>query len=285
MGESKLKKNRRIPTTKREKIHVDRTQRVVEHKPFKLSESVILDTTGIPSSFSLLISTIKDTYKYRWRTFFFILSYGLIWYVLTYADTSSAASALYGAIFGVIATMATVWMVRHRDSGERVTVRFAYYNGMVQLIPFILIILFAAIQLTPVFAGFALFQVATTSGAVVTRLEQSVPILIWAFGGILSLYWLTSTLMAVYIVTIPGTLPVEALRAAKRLVDGRRWFIQRRIILGIGFIVAIYFGFAYLFAKQDWSGAIKQLGILFPIISIPIVNTYFYKLYKSLLDK
>ena len=285
MSESKLKKTKKIPTTKREKSSVNKTQRMVEHKPFRLSESVVLDTTGLPSSLSLLMATIKDTYKYRWRTFFFILSYGLIWYFLIYADSSSSTSALYGAVFSVLATLATIWMVRHRDAGERVTIRFAYYNGMVQLIPFILIILFAAFQLMPTLAGFAFFQIAISSGAVVTRLEQAVPALVWAFGAILSLYWLTPTLMAMYVVTIPGTLPVEALRAGKRLVDGRRWFIQRRIIIGIGFVVATYLLFAYVFARQDWSGAISQLNILFPIISIPIVNTFMYKLYKSLLDK
>ena len=288
MGEAsrrkKAKAKKQRPSTSKLETHkVQQTKATVEHKPFKLSKAVVLDTTGLPSSWTLLWSTIKDTYTYRWRTFFFILSYGLFWYGLTFSDTGSTTSALYGSVFGIIASLASIWMIRHREAGEEVTIRFAYYRGMVQLIPFFLVLAVLSLQLIPAGVGFFIFEISTTSGFVVTALEQSVPILIWVFGGILSLYWLTATLMALYVVTIPGTLPMDALAAGKKLVDGRRWFIQRRLLIGIAVVGGLYALLAYWFASAEWTNALEQLTIIFPMAVIPVTHTYLYKLYNSLI--
>ncbi len=139
------------------------------------------------------------------------------------------------------------------------------------------------LQLIPSYIGFYIFQTAVQSGAVVTIVEQAVPSILWAFLGMLSLYWITATLMSLYIVTIPNTLPLQALRSGWKLVDGRRWFIIRRLIIGIVALSTVYAGFAYWFTSQEWTEALRQLSILFPIISLPVVHTYLYKLYKSLL--
>src|SRR5690606_852821 len=47
---------------------------------------------------------------------------------------------------------------------------------------------------------------------------------------VLSLYWVTSTLIALVVVTLPGMYPLRALRTAHELVVGRRLRIVLRIV-------------------------------------------------------
>lgn len=275
----------KLTTNKHETKRVEETERSVTHRSFKLSELPKIDNSGLPSSLALVWETIQDTYRYRWRTFFFILSYGIIWYGFVLTDPNSVASAIFGMIVGIIASLATIWMIRHREAGDKVTIRGAYYRGMVQLVPFILVSGVLALQLAPGYLGFAIFDTATRSGAVVTNLEYAVPLIVWIFLTCISLYWATAGIMSLYIATIPGTFPMHALYSGKKLVDGRRWFIFRRLLIG-GILVSVaYLGIGYLLASQNLDDAVAQLAIVFPIVIIPVIHAYTFKIYNSLLSK
>ena len=280
-----MKRNRKPTVNKREAKNVDEVERSVTHSSFKLSALPKIDNSGLPSSFTLLWQTITDTYKYRWRTFFLVLSYGIIWYGFVLTDPNSVASGIFGINISIIASLASIWIIRHREAGDRVTIRGAYYKGMVQLVPFILVSMVLALQLTPGYIGFAVFDTATKSGAVVTALEYMVPLLIWLFSLSVSMYWATAGVMSLYIATIPGTLPMQALRAGKKLVDGRRWFIFRRFIIGGVFVTAMYLGIGYGLAQLKLDEVVAQLSTLFPIIIIPALHTYVFKIYSSLIEK
>jgi len=275
---------KRISPSKRESKSVESTERLLKHTSFSLSGATAIKSDNFKSSFVLLWETLKDTYMYRWRTFFFVLSYGIIWYVLAGTNTSKATASIYSIIFGIIASLAAIWMIRHREAGERVTIRLAYYEGMVQLIPYCAIVFFLTLQLLPAFVGFYIFQTTILSGAVVSTFERSVPGIVWLFLSLLSLYWTTATLMSMYVVTIPYKKPIESIRIGRSLVDGRRWFIIRKVMIGSATIVLVFAGFAYWFVSQKWDEALQQLSVIFPIITLPIVHTYLYKLYKSLLE-
>ena len=279
------KKNpkKRISPSKRESKSVESTERLLKHTSFSLSGASAIKSEDYKTSFVLLWETIKDTYKYRWRTFFFILSYGIIWYILAGTNTTKSTSSVFSIIFGIIASLAAIWMIRHREAGEKVTIRLAYYEGMVQLIPFCAIVFFLSLQLVPSFVGFYIFQTTILSGSVVSTFERSVPAIIWVFLTLLSLYWTTAILMSMYVVTIPYKKPIESIRIGRSLVDGRRWFIIRKVIIGMAAITLVFAGFAYWFVSQKWEEALSQLSVVYPIITLPIIHTYLYKLYKSLL--
>lgn len=278
-------KKTNLTVNKRETKNISEAERSVTHLSFKLSALPKIDNSGLPSSFSLLWQTIKDTYTYRWRTFFFVLSYGIVWYGFVLTDPNSIASSIFGLITSVIASLAAIWMIRHREAGNKATIRGAYYRGMVQLIPFILVSLVLALQLAPGYIGFAIFDTATSSGAVVTPLEYMVPLLLWLFATSVSMYWATAGVMSLYVSTIPGTMPMQALRSGKKLVDGRRWFVFRRFIIGAAFVVGLYLGVGYVLASFKWDDAVAQMSTLFPIVIIPLVHTYTFKIYSSLLEK
>jgi len=275
----------KISVNRTEVSRVNKTPVNVNHKSFKLTDLPKIDNSGLPSSFSLFWQTLKDIYRYRWQTFFFIISYGFFWYGFVYADSSSAASGIFGMMVGIIASLAGIWIVRHREAGQKLKIRDGYYKGMVQLIPFFLIIILLTLQLAPSYVGFAVFDTALKSGAVVTVLEYSVPLIVWIFLTGVSLYWTTATLMSIYVATIPGVLPMEAIRSGKKMVDGRRWFVFRRLLIGGLFMVATYLSVGYLLSSQNWDGAVRQLSVIFPILVIPFLHTYMFKIYNSLLEK
>jgi len=286
MARSKPRPKKRLVTaSNREDARLSETDRILKHKSFSLSHAPTIDNSGIPSSFNLLIKTIKHLYRYRWRNFFFVLSYGIWWYLLTKNDINTTAGAVYGTVFGCIASLASIWLIRHREAGERATIRLAYYRGMVQLIPFFLVLVVLMLQLMPSYVGLIIYQTVEQTGVAVSTIETAFVITIWIFLSAVSMYWGVATLMSLYIATIPGTFPLDALRSGVKLVEGRRWFVLRRVLLGSLLTVAIYSGLTTLFSSLGWTFVLQQLAIVYPMVFLPVGHTYIYKLYNSLLKK
>ncbi|HSH56185.1 MAG TPA: hypothetical protein VK983_05185 [Candidatus Limnocylindrales bacterium] len=201
--------------------------------------------------------------------------------VTTDASSGQAASAYQSFVF-IITSLAIIWALRKVWAAEAFRARDAYYKGMYPLVPFLLVLLVIGLQLLPLLLGGALYALIVGNGIAANGIELAIVALVFFGLGLLSLYLIASSLMALYIVALPDMTPIKALRSAKQLVKGRRWIVLRKLLfLPLALLVA---------------GALLLLPIilLVPVlapwvffgataVSIVIGHSYCYTVYRELL--
>lgn len=167
--------------------------------------------------------------------------------------------ATYGMFLFIIFSLAMIWLLRAMYEGKQVRVRDGFYRGMVGLVPVIIIYGIMVLQLLPMTLGGIVFSIVSLNGIAVNVVESAI---VWMFAlglMLLSAYFLASSIMAIYVVTLPDVSPMEALGQSKKIVKGRRAKIMVRMICG----VIIY-------------GLIAGLGLLVLISIIPSVAVYWW---------
>jgi hypothetical protein len=198
------------------------------------------------------------------------------------ASTSGTGSALQSALF-VIESLVIIWALRHLLSGQSITVKMAYYRSMAPLIPFLLVLFMIIIQLLPVtLGGVILAAVATsvfTSSTVLTVFTAIIFLLLAAW----SIYMISASVFALYIVTLPDMSPRPALRSAKDLVRFRRWAVIRKVFFMPIFMVLIM-GIVIVPLILFAQSIVPVVFYILSMLSILFVHTYLYSLYRELLD-
>lgn len=197
---------------------------------------------------------------------------------------SSETAGAYQFFIGLIASLAIIWALRQVLASNSVRVRDAYYRGMHPLVPFILVLMVIGLQLLPLLIGSALYSIVTTNGIAVYAIEK----ILWAvaFGGLalLSLYLISSSLFALYIVTLPNMTPLKALRSARQLVKGQRWTVLRKIVglpLMLLFVAAVV-----VVPIIIWLTPLTQwVFFVLTMLGLTAVHAYMYTLYRELLDE
>jgi hypothetical protein len=198
--------------------------------------------------------------------------------------TSNAAAGVYQLILFIIVSLAVIWALRHVLAQQRVTTRDAYYKGMYPLIPYTLVLLVIGLQLLPVLIGLSVYQLVVISGVAASTIE----VVLWgllAFGtALISLYLLASSIIALYIVTLPNIAPMLALRTARKLVKARRWTVLRKMLflplimlMGLGIILIPFILVAPMVA--GW------LLFVLGIVALIVGHVYFFTLYQELMNE
>lgn len=223
-------------------------------------------------------------------------------------DSLSTATALFTAtIFGTIATsrsdlqqflsvlmgfllwLAVVWTARMRLASKAMKLRDALYNCAGPLIPSFLIFLVIVLQLIPAAVGIFLITVAQATGL----LQNGVEVMVFTVAAILlcflSLYWVSASLMALIVVTLPNMYPWRALSTASQLVIGQRWALALRLVI-LG--VLVFVGWAVVlyptlllegWLRFDWLPLVPIVVQLLSAASLVYGSLYMYKMYRSML--
>src|SRR4051812_3698769 len=143
---------------------------------------------------------------------------------------SSQTAGAYQFFLALIVSLAIIWALRQVAAGTSLRVRDTYYKGMYPLVPFVLVLLVVGLQLIPLLVGASLYSLVITNGIAVYFVEKFLWALLYGLLALLSLYMLSSSLFALYIVTLPDMTPLRALRSARELVRFRRWTVLRKIL-------------------------------------------------------
>ena len=197
---------------------------------------------------------------------------------------SSQTAGAYQLILGLVASLAVIWALRQVLAGQRVRVRDTFYLGMYPLVPFVLVLLVIGLQLVPLLIGSTLYTLVITNGIAAYFIEQLIWGLLYALLALLSLYMITSSLFALYIVTLPDMTPMKALRSARELVRYRRWTVLRKLICLpiILFVVAAIIMVPIII----WLTPLAQwVFFLLTMLSLVAIHTYMYTLYRELLNE
>ncbi len=195
---------------------------------------------------------------------------------------SGEVAQVYQTFLIIIASLALIWLYRQQQAGNYVTMKMSFYRGMYPLVPFILVLLVIGLQLIPALVGNFLFTTVIDGGLAVGGLEQTVWLLFFIMTLLLSLYMISSSSIALYLVTLPEMTPIIALKQARELVRHRRFAILLRAIAIVLVIFAILFVVVLpvIFIAPTLA---EWMFFAVTVLGIPLVNAYMFTLYRELL--
>lgn len=197
-------------------------------------------------------------------------------------NSSSQTAGAYQLFLVLIASLAVIWALRQVLAGTAIRTKDAYYRGMYPLIPFVLVLLVVGLQLLPLLLGASLYNLVVGNGIAVHAAEK----VGWGLGCILlaiwSLYMISSSLFALYIVTLPDMTPLKALRSARQLVRGRRWTVLRKVLFLP--VLLLIVAAVVMLPIILWLTPLAQwVFFLLTMLSLTAIHTYMYTLYRELL--
>lgn len=129
---------------------------------------------------------------------------------------------VYLIIFGLFMWLTVVWLLRHILAKDKVKMRDGLYNAGSPVIPTMLIFIVLLLQLLPILIAMIAYSAAQASGLLVGGVEAMLFWVAAAILAILSVFWITGTVLALVIVTLPGMYPMRALSIAGDIILGRR---------------------------------------------------------------
>lgn len=256
---------------------------------------------GIQSqeTYSVLTNTLKETgsdlFSGNWGA---IGQAGLL--LASIASTGVSAEMtesqqIFSVFIFLLAWLTSVWLLRNLLAGHKVKLRDGLYSSGAPIFAMLIVVIFIAIQLIPAALALIGYSAAATTGLLEGR---AVSMLFWIGAAlliVLSLYWITSSLFAMIIVTLPGMYPYRAIRAASDMMLGRRikillrWLWMALIIVLVWALVMIPIILLDMALKSVWP-AIEWLPIV-PIATLIMagattiwMSTYVYLLYRKVVD-
>lgn len=291
-----------------------------KYRSFKLQKKIKPEPRAIPTSLALLKGSLRFIWSNK-RVFAALLFiYGLIYFLLIrtpiptdmesiqelveVALGSGSQQSLEGnfATLGVVLgsagtlqqnptvaalgtlvlSLATVWATRQIHNQQILKARDAYYQGMTGVFPVLMVLMVLSLQLIPFAIASFVYTTARAGQLFVTGAEDLAFFIVALLIGLLSFYWITSTIIALYVASLPGMYPLKALRAAKKLVKFQRFMVFRRIIalpvvLGVAYALILLLVIRFLPSRAFLAAEVMQL------LMIPLVNVYLYKLYRALI--
>lgn len=204
-------------------------------------------------------------------------------YMLVGGGSKVAADAgVYQSLLLVIGSLAMIWALRHVYLNKRIRIRDAYYKGMYPFIPLLLVMAVITIQLIPLMIGVTLYQNIVLQHVAVGSVEIGAFTALSILVALPTFYMVVSSVMALYIVTLPEMTPMKALRSARNIVRYRRLKIWWRIlviavassILLTVVVVPVIFVVPKIAPAVFYAMTVLLLGL---------VHAYMYGLYRELL--
>ena len=181
-----------------------------------------------------------------------LLNAGMLTFSSLAIDTTSlrAEQGVMLALLVLMTWLTAVWLLREILLGFKPKLRDGLYNATAPLISTSVVLLILLIQLSPV-GIMALAYSALVSVHILTEgFGMMLFGLLAASVLTLVLYWVTSTIIALVVVALPGMYPLRAIQAASDLVVGRRLRIMLRIV------------WAFVYSSVIWCVVMVSLVLL-----------------------
>jgi hypothetical protein len=205
------------------------------------------------------------------------------------------AQQVYAVIFVFFTWLTTVWLLRAILAGKKPRLRDGLYNAGAPVLPTALVGLLLLVQLFPLavaILGFsALVPLGVLEGGVESMLFWTAALLLVS----LSLYWVTATLIALVVVTLPGMYPMQAIKAAGDLVIGRRVRILLRflwliLITAVGWVlimvpvILLDTWLKGMWPVISWIPVVPVMLLVMGTATIVWTASYIYLFYRRVVD-
>ena len=225
----------------------------------------------------------------------------LFWSVLSRQFSGAASSELgspeqiFGVLFGIYTWLTVVVLLRAILAGKRLRLRDGLYSSGGPVIALIVLLLILAVQSVPAAVAAIAYSAANGSGL----LDQTATLMLFGGGAILlamlSLYWATSTILAMVIATLPGMYPMQAIKIAGDLVIGRRIRVLLRLLWSIVLLLLMWVvvllpmilldgALKSAIPGLDWLPLVPVTALLLMAWSVVFEAAYVYVLYRKVVD-
>ena len=228
-------------------------------------------------------------------------NFGLLKYAtlaISAVTSSSGASIsdgqkVVGILMFIVGWLMLVWALRMILAGYRIRLRDALYSAGAPLMSTLAVFCVAILQLIPLAVCFIVYNALTNVGIINSgiAIENMAFWFVIVLTAVLTLYWWTSTFVALIITTTPPCMyPGEALRLAGDIVVGRRLKILLRLlymlwpILIIWILVLIPATILDNTLQVNWLPLIPLTVLLLTSLTIIWIATYIYLLYRRIVD-
>jgi len=313
-GEKKQKKSAGAKTVAKKTSGV-RVRKTTRKQAKKKNKSEVKKRAPLPNSFKLAAGSFVFIKKF-WRpllgivlvytTLNFIFASGVLSNINSgvssvKSDLQSSHSKLSSALSGfsnlavtgngqgssmqsvllVLESLVIIWALRQLFAGEKIKVKQAYYRSMAPLVPFLVVLFFILLQLLPfaVSSAVLVLVLSTISGSAAVVVFFSV---LFALASAWSVYMLSSSVFALYIVTLPDMQPRAALKSAKKLVRFRRWQLIRKVLF-LPLEIFVILGLITIPLILVVSFLVTPVFFALLMLTVLYTHTYLYSLYKGLL--
>lgn len=209
-------------------------------------------------------------------------STGFLVLVASAGSSSSTAGSALQAMLITLISLVIIWALRQLLAGKTVRLKQAFYNATGQLVPFLLVILVIFIQLLPVTFGVSVLAAVAAAVGTISGVGTFILTILMLLLAAWSAYMLSSSIFALYIVTLPDMHPRAALRSAKNLVRYRRFLVLRRVIfmpIALLVLAAVIIIPLILYATF----LVAPLFFILGGLALLFAHTYLYSLYRGLL--
>lgn len=223
----------------------------------------------------------------------------LFWGVFT-SQLSGAAEVgssqqIFGVLLGLYVWLAVIWLLRAILAGKHPRLRDGLYNSGGPVLSLLVLVFILVIQLIPAAVALIAYGAADASGL----LDQTVMLMLFGGGAILlavlSLYWLTSTLFAMVIITLPGIYPMQAIKMAGDLVIGRRIRILLRLLWSVILLLIMWIvvllpvilidsALKSAIPGLDWLPLVPLVALMLMAWTLVFEASYVYMFYRKVVD-
>jgi len=202
---------------------------------------------------------------------------------------------IYASLLGLLTWLTTVWLLRSVLAGQKPRFRDGLYNAGAPLVSTFLVALVIVVQLLPAALSVIGFSAAISSGFLEGGVEAMIFAVLAILLIVLSVYWITSTLIALVVVTLPSMYPMQALKTAGDLVVGRRlrillrwaWLAFIVIILWAAIMVPLIIFDTWLkgmWPAVNWLPIIPLALLVMSSFTVVITAAYTYILYRKVVE-
>ncbi len=202
---------------------------------------------------------------------------------------------VFTVLIFLIVWLVTIYLLRHRLANQRIKLRDGLYNALSPLLSTLVVALIIFIELIPIMIVVITYSAAVRTDFLSTPFYALIYFIFAALLTILSVYLVSSSLVALVAVSAPGLYPLVAVRTASDLLAGRRIkFIIRIIYLAIIMVILWVIIMLPLIALDLWLKSIFDFLAGIPFVSLELLimtcftavycTTYIYLFYRRMLD-
>lgn len=210
-------------------------------------------------------------------------------------EAPSDAQKIFGPLIVLLIWLTTIWLLRAILANHQPKLRDGLYNAGAPIVSTFLVSLMFLVQLIPAAIATLGFWAASQTGFAVNGVESMLFWIVVSLLVVLSLYWATSTFIALVVVTLPGMYPMRAIATAGDMVIGRRIRILLRLLWVLLLVVVTWIlvfipvmlldtwvkGF---FENSDWVPTVPVLLVTMSALTTVWITTYIYLLYRKIVD-
>ncbi len=198
-------------------------------------------------------------------------------------------------ILFIVTWLVTIYLVRQRLAGHKVKLRDGLYNALAPFISTLLVGLVIFLEAIPLMIVVITYSAAVSTNFLATPFYALIYFIFAALLTLLSVYLISSSLIALIAVSAPGLYPMVAVSSARELLAGRRIkFIIRVVYLFfvltvIWVIVMLPLIALDLVLKRSfsWLEGLPVVSfelLLMTCFSMVYATIYLYLFYRRLLD-